>query len=330
MKIPSRIQCFGPIAFAAAIFCAASAHCSGAASPSPELSTSDIRVALSASRSEPQLVSIGGSASLSISNRTVEPLPSSVEIRRRQRSTHMAAQTKTRHRRRPSRYLCLRIPAAASPPAVGMARTRRLRTHRASHIIENLSDKEAWLPMVDSLRLDWSVPASDELRNFYVEKGAGTPSAQGTHRDTMTDGYRWTGNSSTYAHPPEGARAKSFPPKSSTLRRDLCRLVCRHRVQRTDAHQHSSEAEIGIKSVLGLDPGSGSVSNPSCTGGSFETPTVFLGALTGGPDGAGNQLRTVGARGTGRPEPWKDAQYPLVVNNSWGSAWRSTSRWRCA
>jgi hypothetical protein len=61
-------------------------------------------------------------------------------------------------------------------------------------IVENLGNDEIWLPMVDSLSLDWLVPASRSLRNFYVEKGADTPSAQGAHLDAVEEGYRWTGS----------------------------------------------------------------------------------------------------------------------------------------
>ncbi len=45
--------------------------------------------------------------------------------------------------------------------------------------IENLSGQEIWLPMVDSLRLNWRTPADEALRNLYVEKGSGTPFGAG-------------------------------------------------------------------------------------------------------------------------------------------------------
>ena len=46
-------------------------------------------------------------------------------------------------------------------------------------------------------------------------------------------------------------------------------------------------------------------------GDTFETPTVFLGAFSGGPDGAGNQLRPWVRAVLGNPLAWKDPHYPL-------------------
>ena len=71
--------------------------------------------------------------------------------------------------------------------------------------------------------------------------------------------------------------------------------------------------------MLGLNPDPGPFRTRLVPGGSFETPTVFLGAFTGGPDGAGNQLRPWVSAVLGNPLTWKDEHYPLVVNNSWGS-----------
>lgn len=78
-------------------------------------------------------------------------------------------------------------------------------------IIENLSGQEVWLPMIDSLRLEWSVAATRELRNFYVEKGADSPSPEGTHLETVDEAYNWTGKSSTYAHPVKGEKREIIP-----------------------------------------------------------------------------------------------------------------------
>jgi hypothetical protein len=77
--------------------------------------------------------------------------------------------------------------------------------------IENLSGQEIWLPMVDSLRLDWRTPRGTALRHLYVEKGADTPSAQGTHDEPVVEGYRWIGKSSTYAFPAPGEQREIIP-----------------------------------------------------------------------------------------------------------------------
>jgi hypothetical protein len=186
-------------------------------------------------------------------------------------------------------------------------------------VIENLGDKEAWLPMIDSLSLDWAISASDELRNFYVEKGAGTPSVQGTHLETMVEGYRWTGTSSTYAHPAEGQPREIIPAEIvfSQAQRQLGWYAGIEFSGRTRIRLERNAGSV--KSVLGLNPDPGPFRTRLVPGGSFESPTVFLGAFDGGPDGAANQLRPWVRAVLGNPIAWKDDHYPFVVNNSWGS-----------
>jgi disulfide oxidoreductase YuzD len=183
--------------------------------------------------------------------------------------------------------------------------------------IENLGGQEVWLPMVDSLRLDWKVTPTQNLRNLYVEKGADSPSAEGTHLETVSDGYNWKGKSSTYAHPVKGEKREIIPAE----------IVCDSNgngwyagVEFSGRTRISLERNgTSLKSVLGLDPEPGPFKTRLGPGETFETPTVFLGAFRGGPDGAGNQLRPWVRAVLGNPITWKDPQYPLMVNNSWGS-----------
>ena len=186
-------------------------------------------------------------------------------------------------------------------------------------VIENLSDREVWLPMVDSLRLEWLVPPSADLANFYVEKGAGAPSAQGTHLDSLSGGYRWIGTSSTYAHPSAGEAREIIPAEVIFSQHGEhsgwyagLEFSGRTRILLERKGQH-------LHSVLGLNPQPGRFRTRLAPGGRFETPTVFLGAFTGGPDGAGNQIRPWVRAALGNALTWKDPHYPLVVNNSWGT-----------
>jgi hypothetical protein len=185
--------------------------------------------------------------------------------------------------------------------------------------VENLSAQQVWLPMVDSLSLDWRTSPSGALSHFYVEKGADTPSAQGTHLEAVGEGYRWIGKSSTYAHPVPGEGREIIPVEFVYRASDLqdgwyagIEFSGRTRITLERAGDR-------LKSNLGLDPEPGPFRTRLEPGGSFETPTVFLGAFTGGPDGAGNQLRPWVRVVLGNPLTWKDPQYPLTVNNSWGS-----------
>ena len=47
--------------------------------------------------------------------------------------------------------------------------------------IENLENQEIWIPMQDSLAFNWKVDPGAKLQHLFVEKGANTPSAVGTH-----------------------------------------------------------------------------------------------------------------------------------------------------
>ena len=185
--------------------------------------------------------------------------------------------------------------------------------------IENLSGQEVWLPLVDSLRLNWRTRSRAALRNFYVEKGADSPSSEGTHLEAVEDGYIWTGKSSTYAHPVSGERREIIPAEfvysaNNTQAGWYAGIEFSGRTRITLARDGNS-----LKTVLGLNPEPGPFKTRLEPGESFETPIVFLGAFGGGPDGAGNQLRPWVRTVLGNPLTWKDPAYPLLVNNSWGS-----------
>ena len=108
--------------------------------------------------------------------------------------------------------------------------------------IENLGDKEVWLPMIDSLRLDWNVPAADELRNFYVEKGAGTPSPQGTHLETHERRLPLDRHIVHLRPSRRKAQPREIIPAEIVFSRGIAvRLVRGHRVQRPHAHQSRTQ-----------------------------------------------------------------------------------------
>ncbi len=287
--------------------------------PAPIVSTSTTRLALSASDTQPHLVWMTGPAGLTLRNRIAEALPATVEIN--------GEPVPLTWHHQPS----LDVTDPQHAVLVYESQSPRLRLrwewqaraafgpieHRIT--IANLSTREVWLPMVDSLRLDWVVPASTPLSNLYIEKGADTPSPQGTHLDPLPDGYRWTGKSSTYAFPIPGEAREIIPAEivyspANPQQGWYAGIEFSGRTRISLARTGAS-----VQSVLGLNPEPGPFRTRMPPGGSFETPTVFLGAFTGGPDGAGNQLRPWVRAVLGNPLTWKDEHYPLTVNNSWGS-----------
>jgi hypothetical protein len=185
--------------------------------------------------------------------------------------------------------------------------------------LENLSDHEIWLPFIDSLRLNWQQAPGATLSHFYVEKGADTPSAEGTHLESVTDGYRWMGRSSTYAHPVAGEEREIIPLEfvysAATSQSGWYAGIEFSGRTRIILERNGTR----LQSELGLNPERGLFRTRILPNGSFETPTVFLGAFSGGPDGAANQLRPWVRAVLNNPLTWKDPQYPLMVNNSWGS-----------
>jgi alpha-galactosidase len=282
------------------------------------LATADVRLELSAGENAPKLNLLANPKGAAWQNELEEKLPATVEAG--------GAETAITWRLRPAlgaadAHHVVFVYESARPHL----RLRWLWEARAGfgpveHIItiENLSGQEIWLPMVDSLRLGWHESAGEELRNLYVEKGADTPSKQGTHLDVVGDGYRWTGKSSTYAHPMAGEAREIIPAE----------IVYRagHEDGWYAGIEFSGRTRIALersgdrlKTVLGLNPEPEPFRTRVEPGSSFATPTVFLGAFAAGPDGAGNQLRPWVRAVLGNPLTWKDPRYPLTVNNSWGS-----------
>jgi hypothetical protein len=75
-----------------------------------------------------------------------------------------------------------------------------------------------------------------------------------------------------------------------------------------------------LQGTAGLDPEPGPFRTRLAPGATFATPTVFLGASNGDLDDTGNTLRRWVREVLGDPSTRADPAYPLVTNNSWGSA----------
>jgi hypothetical protein len=283
------------------------------------LATSDVRVELSAGTHTPQLLSISNPSGPVWHNAASEILPDHAEIGGASVPVAWTLVSKSGssdahhvvfvyESEQPHLRLQWQWDARASFGPV---------EHRIS--IENLTGQELWLPMTDSLSVDWQKLPEKELSNFYVEKGADTPSAAGSHLESVADSYRWTGKSSTYAHPISGEAREIIPV-------EFVFSATGPQAGWFAGIEFSGRTRIelnrdgdSLKSTLGLDPEPGPFRTRLVPGASFETPTIFLGAFSGGPDGAGNQLRPWVRTVLNNPLTWKDPHYPLLVNNSWGS-----------
>ena len=67
-----------------------------------------------------------------------------------------------------------------------------------------------------------------------------------------------------------------------------------------------------IKGEVGLNSEPAPFRSRLGPGETFFTPTIFLGASRGGPDGAGNVLRRWVGDVLGNPETWHNPNYPLL------------------
>jgi alpha-galactosidase len=184
--------------------------------------------------------------------------------------------------------------------------------------IENLDGREIWIPMQDSLAFDWQVASNDALQQMFVEKGANAPSAAGTHEVSLTDGYHWTGTASTYGDIDE-REPREIIPWTLVERNDSAHSGWYAGIEFSGRTRVALAREKdSLKGALGLNPDPASFRTRLAPGEVFEAPVVFLGGFRDGVDWAGNVLRRWVRTTLGNPETWKNPNYPLVVNNSWG------------
>jgi hypothetical protein len=283
------------------------------------LASADTGIVVEAGEHAPHLVSLEARGATAWKNRAVETLPEHIEV-------HGAAQPLVwRFDRGASHVDSTRIELVyvADSPRLKLRWQWRARASEGplehTIVIENLSGDEVWLPLQPSLRFDWEIDPKTSLQRFWVEKGADTPSPQGTHLDALRDGDAWAGTSSTYARPiahepremipyllvdqPDGTRQGWYVGMEFSGRTRIT-------VQRDGA---------SLRGDAALNQGLTPYRTRLPPGGVFATPTVFIGGFRGGPDGAGNILRRWVRQVLNSPRTLRDPSYPVMVVNSWGS-----------
>ena len=190
--------------------------------------------------------------------------------------------------------------------------------------LTNLEGEPLEMSVPASFMFAWSLRTlaarGGALRQLWIEKGAGKPSAEGTHETAIALHYRWSGTSSTYApdaHPGEPCEIIPWmlvetdggPQAGWYLGVEFS-----GRTRLTLEHEGTA-----LSGEAGLNPEPGPAYTRVAAGDSFTTATIFLGAFAGGADGAGNILRRWVRQVLQNPADYKRADYPLLVNNSWGS-----------
>ena len=186
--------------------------------------------------------------------------------------------------------------------------------------IENFGRHEVWIPLQDSFRYAWKIPATQALQQLWIDKGAGEPPPVGTHLVTIADGHDWRAESSTFAHPRPGAAREIIPwllvrgtdPKVGGW---YVGVEFSGRVAMTLKRRGAT-----LEGTIGLNPEPGPFSTRLLPGETFATPTVFVGADDGDIDDTGNTLHRWVRQVLNDPATLRNPDYPLVTVNSWGSA----------
>jgi hypothetical protein len=294
--------------------------CADAAKLQGEIATADTGVAVEAGEHAPRLLTLtlrGGATAWK--NGRDEALPEQVNI------NETALAVTWRLDRGATRFGSkdIQIVYVSDSPRLKAVWRWRARADQGpiehSVSIQNLSNEPVWLPLQPSLRFDWQVEPKAALQRFWVEKGADVPSSEGTHLDTLSDGDTWQGSSSTYAIPKPGRPREMIPyllvdEPAQDRRGWYVGIEFSGRTRIT-----LERAGASLHGEAGLDPSPGPYRTRVPPGGTFETPTIFIGAFRGGPDGAGNILRRWVRAVLNNPGTLADPSYPVLVNNSWGS-----------
>ena len=185
--------------------------------------------------------------------------------------------------------------------------------------IENRGSHEMWLPLQNSFRFRWSVPASRSLQEIWIDKGAGEAPPIGTHIVSVGEGYSWRGTSSPFAHPLTDEAREIIPyffvraydkPTGWYTGIEFSGRVAMSLVRHGEV----------LEGTTGLNAEPAPFRTRLAPGATFATPTIFVGATDGDIDHTANTLHRWVCEVLNDPATLRDPAYPLVTNNSWGSA----------
>ena len=294
------------------------ANASTTADHSTTISNRTMTVVVSSGSNAPRLLWASGSPDFRFVNTAEETLPASIEIGSQTLPLHWTR--KPELDRRAKREVVFVYESDRPHLRLSWEWQMRADFGPAEHriTVENLGTDEVWLPMIDSLRLNLPCPQQVNLRHLYVDKGADTPTAIGTHIEEVPTGYHWTGYSSTYGFPQKG-EAREVIPAEFVFNSAKGHAAWLAGIEFSGRTRISFERTAdSLKTVLGLNPDPGPFRTRLAPGTKFETPTAFFGIFSGEADGAANLLHGWVRTVLGNPATWNDSHYPFTVNNSWG------------
>lgn len=184
--------------------------------------------------------------------------------------------------------------------------------------ITNKGSEEILLPLLKSLALTLQSSAGHSLESLWVEKGAGRPSGEGVHLESVAAGHRLERRSTGYSG--DGQDRDMIPwlcVRDVTARHGWYIGVEFSGNILVSLAADDKAGALALQVEAGIDPTGGEYRTRVPAGGTFETPTVFVGCFEGDFDDAANRLHRFVE--THLRPPVRDARYPYIVNNSWGS-----------
>ncbi len=252
-------------------------------------------------------------------NRAPDGLPRSIEIHGQ--TIALAWQCDRRASHISKDYIELRYVAASQRLQLRWRWRARANHGPLEHTvsIRNDAGEPLWLPLQPTLQFDWTVDQAVPLQRFWVEKGADTPSAVGTHLDELNEGDSWEGKSSTYARPLPGEAREMIPfllvaERTGERRGWFTAIEFSGRTHITLHREGPS-----LHGEAGLNPSPAPARTLLRPGAGYEAPPVLLGTFRSGPDGAANSLHRWIREVLNHPATTQPAAYPYLVINSWGS-----------
>ena len=188
-------------------------------------------------------------------------------------------------------------------------------------VVFNRGNEPVMLPAQDSLALRAAAPVGHTLEQWWVDKGGGRPTAQGTHHQQLSEGTE--------------TRVECWPSGRDTPRDAIPWTTVQDVNGRRGFYagiEFTARLRIAVKASSATDKAAGPIldmnlglqdkskdSFATCVnpGEGFAAPPVFIGCYQGDVDDGANRLRRWVAASV-KP-PARDERYPLLVNNSWGS-----------
>src|SRR5262249_40775096 len=183
----------------------------------------------------------------------------------------------------------------------------------------NLSGVEVFMPVQSSLTWNCQLSKGKTYELLYVEKGAWKPGPVGTALLPVRDGIEWSRDCSTYSRA-QRTRPREIIPFALVQEKEAAQRGFYVGIESSSRTRITLERRgVELRGTGGFNPDPAPARLRLAPGEKFQSPTIFIGAAFGGVDATGNRLRRWIRTSLAGSEAQKNALYPFLVLNSWGS-----------